>query len=94
MREPRTHRQVCAFESSSPCHSVIIDRLNHKDDHLHVVRTEFEPVYAGLSKRAKKIGVPPPQLTVTTISGEWTRQLVDNLHEMHPLEQEKRDGKP
>lgn len=37
-------------------------------------RTEFEPVYAGPSKHAKKIGVAPPQLAVTTTtSGEWTR---------------------
>ncbi|GAB3588826.1 SH3 domain-containing protein [Acetobacter peroxydans] len=37
-------------------------------------RTEFEPVYAGPSRHAKKVGVAPPQIAVTgTTSGEWTR---------------------
>ncbi|WP_148300063.1 SH3 domain-containing protein [Acetobacter papayae] len=37
-------------------------------------RTEFETLYAGPSKHAKKIGVALPQLAVTaTTSGEWTR---------------------
>jgi hypothetical protein len=37
-------------------------------------RIEFETLYAGPSKHAKKIGVTLPQLAVTTtISGEWTR---------------------
>lgn len=37
-------------------------------------RTEFEPLYAGPSKHAKKIGVAAPQLAVTTTtSGAWTR---------------------
>ncbi|MFT8932770.1 MAG: SH3 domain-containing protein [Acetobacter syzygii] len=37
-------------------------------------RTEFEPVYDGPSKRAKKIGVAPPQIAVTsTTSGAWTQ---------------------
>lgn len=37
-------------------------------------RTEFETLYAGPSRHAKKIGVALPQLAVTTTtSGEWTR---------------------
>lgn len=37
-------------------------------------RTEFEPVYAEPSGRAKKIGIAPPQIAVTaTTSGAWTQ---------------------